>query len=1226
MGILAGDIKLVRSQVMDDVPEGGGAPIDSIVVDGTSNGLFNDISELDRAGGRVNARKVFVSIRTPDREGYFGANVIVSDPPDDPNVSVSLFTTGDVFDRRSAAISRVEAYLNAGPEFAGYLFENHITGQRSIQIFARTTVTPPPIGRTLLLRQNEGLLTVYEQYVRVTRVITEERTFTTAGPTDFQALVITCDISDRLRYDFTGSPSNRFFTRAVGSAILRDTVVADAAVYGGVVPLADPVEINDTSCMAEGIYTQLVPNSRTETSLVDQKPSADFAIVLASSPRAVTVGGSPLSQRIRIGQENRGFNYVTILSPLPGPGTVRVNFRALGNSYTINDNGDGTLGGASESGTGTVNYSTGSVSVTLNALPDDRSAVVFYWGEKSTYTDRAGVIGYRPPEFSFSLEKQGIIPGTVEFAWESGGSPKTATANSAGVISGDATGEVNHNAGVVYIRPTAMLDAGGQIEISYQWADIEEELHSGLSPDGAGAISFTLASAPVPGTVELLWVTSRETSVSSGAVSAQGSSSKSTSASTSVTMLEESRLVPPYLGTVLQFDGGSAGAARGYAPNTFRIRSLTTGAVWEQEGTVETTRTPLVSTRSASSSNGSSYSTTEKQTSRSSVAVSHHITDDGAGSFFGALGTVGYVSKAVVIKVQGDYSENTFESTHEDASTWESLNATTEPTATTGGSTPPSADDGGGGSSSARGGSSGSTTQKEIYATSSMIARYRIGTAVPASRVETYTPPGVTIDLTPFTRDYVVPGSVRFLWMGHVYQDFDGKIYRDPSGDDPGTRVGSVTYYSGVVAIGDYVVGASPQTVTIQSMFTTKRTPDVANITFNTPASPIKPSALTLSVVDATGTQIIATAETDGDIVGPHTRGKVDYESGLVEVQFGDYVLNSGLTDAQKAEWWYDADNVRTADGKIWRPWPVDPETLRYAFVSFVYLPLDSTILGMDPVRLPQDGRVPIFRPGSFAVLGHTATRAPEVVANGNVKSCGRVRLSRVRVIGNDGDVIDTGYTANLDAGTVTFTDVSGYSQPVTIEHRVEDMAMVSDVQINGKVSFTRPITHEYPVPGSYLSSALVAGDLRSRVSVLFDQQTWTGVWSDSLIGAAATATFNDISHPIQVTNEGALTERWFVQFASGGTTFNVIGEHVGVIATGNTSSDCAPINPATGAPYFVIPYLGWGLGWAVGNVLRFNTVGTFYPVWLLRTIQQGPETEPDDSFTVLVRGDVDRP
>ena len=89
-------------------------------------------------------------------------------------------------------------------------------------------------------------------------------------------------------------------------------------------------------------------------------------------------------------------------------------------------------------------------------------------------------------------------------------------------------------------------------------------------------------------------------------------------------------------------------------------------------------------------------------------------------------------------------------------------------------------------------------------------------------------------------------------------------------------------------------------------------------------------------------------------------------------------------------------------------------------------------------------------------------------------------------------------------------------------------------------------------------------------------------------------------------------------------TAFNVMGEHVGVIATGNVSTDLAPNNPATGGPYFTLRATGWGSGWAAGNVLRFNTVGALFPVWVVRTIQQGQESVTDDSFTLLVRGDVD--
>ena len=131
--------------------------------------------------------------------------------------------------------------------------------------------------------------------------------------------------------------------------------------------------------------------------------------------------------------------------------------------------------------------------------------------------------------------------------------------------------------------------------------------------------------------------------------------------------------------------------------------------------------------------------------------------------------------------------------------------------------------------------------------------------------------------------------------------------------------------------------------------------------------------------------------------------------------------------------------------------------------------------------------------------------------------------------------------------------------------------------------------------------------------------------FSDSISGSAATATYNDVLAPIAVTNAGTVTERWAIQFTNS-TSFNVIGEHVGVIATGTTATDTAPTNPATGKPYFTLPAIGWGSGWAAGNVLRFNTIGALFPVWVVRTIQQGPETVTNDSFTLLVRGDVDRP
>lgn len=349
--------------------------------------------------------------------------------------------------------------------------------------------------------------------------------------------------------------------------------------------------------------------------------------------------------------------------------------------------------------------------------------------------------------------------------------------------------------------------------------------------------------------------------------------------------------------------------------------------------------------------------------------------------------------------------------------------------------------------------------------------------------------------------------------------------------------------------------------------------------------------------------------------------GTVDYEMGVCHVVFGRQAGADHIGDADVI----DITDLGVPGVTHVRPYRVQADTLRYNAVGYSYLPLDAGIVGLDPVRLPADGRVPIFRPGSVCVVGHTQTSAPFAAANAQVYDAHRVRLARLRVVDAAGHVVNTGYTADLEAGTVTFNDVSGYQQPVRVEDRIEDMVLCSGAQISGDLTFTRPLTHAYPTPGSYVSSALIAGDLNARVSLLFDQASWNGTWSDAIVGSPATPTYNTVLAPLVVTNAGAVTERWVVRF-TGTTAFEVIGEHVGVIATGNTSTATAPINPAAGEPYFSIAAIGWGAGWAVGNVVRFNTVGAEFPVWVARTVLQGPETVVDDAFTLLIRGDVDAP
>ena len=533
MTILAGDIKLVASQVMDDVPEGGGAPTSTVIQDNVSNAVFNDISESDRAGGRINLRKVNVSVQTDNRDTYLGANVIVAEPPNDPNVAITIFKAATPFDRRTDAKNQLEAYSIRGPLWGGYLLENHVTNMRSIQIFQRPGAAAPNINRTLCLVYNEGLPGEREQYVRITRVESEIRTFTEiVGGTsvNFDGEVLTCEISDRLRYDFPGSPASRDYAPAPTATKLRDTTVADAGSYFGVVPLEVAADIGDISVKAESVYTQLVPSARTESVTVDQRPAAERAITLASAPRLVQVPSTPHSMRIKVGQENRGYAYTQILRPFPAPGTVAISFRALGNWYTVSDDGNGALTG---SGAGTVNYNNGSIAVTLNALPDVGSSVIFSWGERVGYTNRSGQAGFRMPEFARKLAHGGVVPNSVVVSWTSGGTLRTAADDGKGVLTGDAEGEINYASGEIFLRPALMIDAGGTFHVDYDYSTLTTKSVS-PSVDAVGFATINLDTVPVPNSVTLRWITARNVSSSSGATAAGTATNKQIGTTTTV--------------------------------------------------------------------------------------------------------------------------------------------------------------------------------------------------------------------------------------------------------------------------------------------------------------------------------------------------------------------------------------------------------------------------------------------------------------------------------------------------------------------------------------------------------------------------------------------------------------------------------------------------------------------------------------------------------------------
>lgn len=606
--------------------------------------------------------------------------------------------------------------------------------------------------------------------------------------------------------------------------------------------------------------------------------------------------------------------------------------------------------------------------------------------------------------------------------------------------------------------------------------------------------------------------------------------------------------------------------------------------------------------------------------SDNSIVILHTATDDGAGSFLSDLGTVNYAGKSLNLRViRLDRTVGGYQADHEDAAAFEGAIADGGATA---------------GSGAQRGGQyARGAIGDGVLAGSSIVLRYRVAPAAPQAKTMTYAPPAVVLDLTPYTTDAVVPGSVMFTWMGETYMDHEGVIYRDRTDTSAGIASGRMDYAGGKALMTDWVVGGTgPTDFQLLSLWTQKGQWSTASLFFNTDAAPLRPGAggFVLTVVDTQGETLTAQVDGQGMVTGQHMRGRVEPARGGVELQFGDFVLDADLTAAQKAEWWYDADDVGAvlAD-KVWRPWPVDPSTLRYSAISYIYLPVDVGLMGIDPAALPADGRVVFARPGGTCVIGMTHSGPAFAPAVGMTYDVGSERLSFLQVLDDaTGAEIATGYTADLDAGTATFTDLSGYPALVKVVARTEVYRQIAEVRTDGKVKLTQPIGHEFPV-GAVLSTALRQGDRFARVPRVYDQASWDGVtWLDGVDPAAgpAAGTYNTTDNPVQVGNRGAITERFALRFRAGGQLFDFIGQHLGQIATGDVNEDFAPMNLAAGAPYLTLPAGGWGGGWVAGNVLFIDTIGAEYPIDLARCTQPASPVGVDDSFWLVQRGDVGRP
>lgn len=1205
MTILPSNLRLLESERMTDTSDGGGRRTTRVIPDGVAGNVFPKVSRVDAVYGRVNLRKVYPHVNTANLDVYAGAHFIITDAPDNGRIHVVAFSTGSDYDTRTSARDRIESYVIAGPESRMTLYGRQLQNSKAILAYQREEEPLPEVGSVFAISSETGGVVTAQQFVRVEDVAHEVRTFTdevNGGMGEFRRRVVTLRIGSPLRYEFQGLAAPSRFSAAGAGATgrIRTTTVADAARYYGIQPLAAAAAAGDLTLSLASVFTPIVPTTQREAAV----GLAAVTGALAGVACAAAAISDPAFPPVALGAFS-----IRLLRP-PKPGSL-----ALTNSLGVSkDNGSGAiaLNSGTHGYTGTVDYETGICQLTPNysgTLAVTPSYVPQAYVSQAAHTDSVPItLATRGTVYTRTLLP---VPaaGTTVYSYRSMGRWYTLRDRGDGVLSGGdsayGTGTVDLVTGALTVTLGALPDVGSSNIIAWG-SPVHYEVHTA----DAGSSAYQdvqLAHFPVkPGALSFVYSsngTNYTVTANSAGVLSGGGVTGSLNNTTGLMRVEYGTRLPDFDSslsvsyTQAEIDPSQPGIPSGATLTTTASIAAAGGA------------TVVTGVAAAAGSVSMLLACTHIQLGAISVAVS--VAADGsattqdhvqeAGGFrlkIDAGQAVGSFNHATgVLTIAGGLSLNVkrwtwghyYDAAHPGYWYYETVSGAVSLAAT------------------------------GTHAVTYMRTLLTIDTA----RTETLSVAAaapVRVDLTRTSTAAVVPDSVMFSASGKKYIDRNGTLFCDVSqSTGSGTQAGSIDYATGVCTLTQWVKGAT-LSLSVQSCLVRFGSWTATDAFFRTSGSPIRPASLYVQVSAEDGELLTGTADTNGNITGASMVGKVEQTMGVAGVSFGAMVTAAG----NELQPWYNPANV--VGGMVWKPRAVLPSTLRHSEVVLSNLPLNADILGLDPVRLPSDGRVPVVRPADVVEIHNTQSYNAGTPAAESVINVGRTGLTALWLEdSNKLKLSDALYTVNLAAGTATMAvgaSLAGYVTPIYAKHRIGEMALLTDVQINGQITLAAPLLNSYPQAGSFVSTALLYGDLQARVTNLFDQQTWTGIWKSTVDGSGATAQYNDVGYPVEVLNNATVTERWRLNFTSA-TAFQVIGENLGVIATGTTSADLSPVNPLTGLAYFTLRAAGWGSGWATGNQLRFDTIAAAPPTWLARCVLPGAALT-GDSFDAQLRGDVD--
>jgi len=422
-------------------------------------------------------------------------------------------------------------------------------------------------------------------------------------------------------------------------------------------------------------------------------------------------------------------------------------------------------------------------------------------------------------------------------------------------------------------------------------------------------------------------------------------------------------------------------------------------------------------------------------------------------------------------------------------------------------------------------------------------------------------------------------------------------IMTDGNGN-PIKKIGTFDPETGNGVITD---GEIPQSLQARYCLTPRRVSDFVVTTKG--AVPIYPNTFTASAETYSGAKLLLYEDTtnEGQLTGKGL-GTFDRETGIATLSFS---------------------------------FPVRPESVKlsYSYGSIYHPQYDE----INTRAMPLDGLVPVCRKDDIAVIVEFA-RSPLVADISDTDTSfdiqdGSIFPDReIVILIEDEQILGiiSGNTFTVSSGGRGYngTTSSAHTAGTLVElySRNEEMITVLGVS-ETRITSMNSLTHSYKAGGAIISTAILKGDLQALETDHFDQASWDGTtWVDSdNAGSPADGTYDWVNYPLQLTNKGATTERWAIKIVSlSPMKVDIIGEYLGTIATDQDASyDLSPINPNTNQPYFTLSAQGWGGGWQVGNILRFNTKMAGAPLWVCRVINARASNTIDDHAVLQSRGDV---